>query len=53
MPLHLYERINAHQVRRFDQIYDFFKPGQLLEGDIPDFLQPFWEAARSDCFERK
>ncbi len=50
-PRHLYERINAHQVRRFDQLYDFFQPGQLLEGKVPDFLREFWETARAETFE--
>jgi len=48
---HLFERINAHQVRRFDQLYDFFEPGQLLEGKVPDFLRKFWETARAETFE--
>lgn len=47
-PLHLYERISAHELRRFDQLYHFFQPGQLLEGKLPDFLRPLWEAARAE-----
>jgi glutamate synthase domain-containing protein 2 len=51
-PFHLYERTSPHEIRRFDQLYQFVEPGQLLEGDIPDSMNPFWENARSDRFER-
>jgi len=50
-PRHLFERINAHQVRRFDQIYDFIEPGQILEGRLPEFLMNSWETARAETFE--
>ena len=51
-PIHLYERISPHQIRRFDQLYDFLEPGQLLGGDIPESVSPFWQNARADSFDR-
>jgi glutamate synthase domain-containing protein 2 len=51
-PVHLYERTSPHEVRRFDQLYSFVEPGQLSAGDIPDSMNPFWENARPDRFER-
>ena len=53
MPLHLYERISTHEVRRFDQIYHFAEPGQLLRGEMAEYIRPFWELARADSFERE
>jgi glutamate synthase domain-containing protein 2 len=50
-PIHLYERISPHQVRRFDQLYEFAEPGQLLGGNIPESFLPFWNNARADRFE--
>jgi glutamate synthase domain-containing protein 2 len=53
-PEHLYERISPHEVRRLDQLYDFFAPGQLLEGrgDAGPTLQRFWDAADANTFAR-
>ncbi len=51
-PEHLYERISPHEVRRLDQLYHFFEPGQLLEGrgDAGPVLQRFWDEASPDTF---
>jgi len=49
-PQHLYERLSAHSVRRFDQCYDLFEPGQLLDGRAGEVLQPFWDAATAKSF---
>ena len=49
-PQHLYERISAHDVRRFDQLYDFFEPGQLLENKAGPFLQRSWDEASPKTF---
>ena len=49
-PHHLYERISPHDIRRFDQIYDFFEPGQLLENRVPESLKLFWDEARAESF---
>ena len=50
-PHHLYERVEPHVVRRFDQIYSLFEPGQLLDGNAGPTLQPFWDAANAKTFE--
>jgi glutamate synthase domain-containing protein 2 len=49
-PGHLFERISPHEVRRFDEIHSFLRPGQLLEGDVPPRLAHYWEEARPDRF---
>ena len=51
-PRHLYERVGPHVVRRFDQLYDFAEPGQLLEaqGQPPAALRLFWEEANAKTF---
>ena len=49
-PRHIYERVDAHTVRRFDQIYHFAESGQLLHGDVPEFMRTDWETARADSF---
>jgi glutamate synthase domain-containing protein 2 len=51
-PIHLYERTTPHQVRRFDQLYDFLEPGELLGDETPESVSPFWQNARADRFER-
>ena len=51
-PHHLFERISPHAVRRFDQLYHFFEPGQLLDGDIPEDLAFYWNEARAETFAR-
>jgi hypothetical protein len=49
-PRHIYERISPHEVRRFDQLYDFFEPGQLLENRAGPVLQQSWEEASANSF---
>jgi glutamate synthase domain-containing protein 2 len=49
-PHHLYERGSESKLRRFDQIYDFYQPGQLLAGDVSKHIKPFWESADAKTF---
>jgi len=51
-PRHLYERVSAHDVRRFDQLYDFFEPGQLLDNKAGPVLQRSWDEASPKTFAR-
>ena len=51
-PHHLFQRISPHAIRRFDQLYDFFTPGQLLDGGVPEALAMHWNEARPDTFAR-
>jgi glutamate synthase domain-containing protein 2 len=50
-PTRLYERISAHQIRRFDQLYDFAKPGALLGNEVPELLRSHWESASATTFD--
>jgi glutamate synthase domain-containing protein 2 len=49
-PRHLYERISPHEVRRYDQLYDFFEPGQLLDGRAGRTLQADWDDSSPKTF---
>jgi glutamate synthase domain-containing protein 2 len=51
LPRHLYERDEVHGVRRFDQIYHYYEPGQLLDGHAGPNLQIFWDEASSKTFQ--
>ena len=49
-PRHFSKRVAPNLVQRFDQIYRFLKPGELLAGtDDPRFADA-WRAARADSF---
>lgn len=47
---HLYERIDPHTVRRFDELYGFLEPGQLLDGGAHEEWQSVWNEASSKSF---
>jgi len=49
-PRHIHERVSPHEVLRFDQLYEFTEPGQLLDGHVPESMQEHWEAAKADRF---
>ena len=49
-PRHIYERINPHEIKRFDEIYEFTEPGQVLDGHLPDGMKLYWNHARADRF---
>ena len=49
-PAHVMQRVNEFEVRSLDRIYEFFEPNQLLEGQIPPFLERAWQTARPDSF---
>ncbi len=51
-PDQLFERISPHEVRRLDQLYDFFEPGQLLDDDAGRVLQTAWDEASAESFGR-
>ncbi len=50
-PHHLSKRVSQNLVQRFDQLYRFLAPGELLTGtDDPRYAGP-WEIARADSFD--
>jgi glutamate synthase domain-containing protein 2 len=49
-PQHLYERVSPHDLQRFDQLYDFFEPGELIRGEVGGRFGPLWDEARADDF---
>jgi glutamate synthase domain-containing protein 2 len=49
-PRHLYERVAPHEVRRYDELYKFLEPGQLLDNNAGSVLQQSWDEARPDTF---
>lgn len=44
-PSHLMRRTGVDEVKRFEQIYDYLTPGQLLGSNIPESYKKDWEAA--------
>ncbi|MBX9598768.1 MAG: FMN-binding glutamate synthase family protein [Burkholderiales bacterium] len=51
LPSSVMRRINDYEVRGFDEIYEFIKPGCLLDPEtVPAQYKRFWEAALPDTF---
>jgi len=50
-PHHVFKRINAMQVASLDEIYQFLKPGQFLDGTGPERLQRYWNESTSAQFQ--
>jgi glutamate synthase domain-containing protein 2 len=49
-PMHFSKRIAANRVERFDQVFRFLRPGELLDGtNDPRFMET-WTMARADSF---
>lgn len=51
-PDHIFRRVNDMRVRHLGELYDFLRPGQLLDGDdLPDHLRGPWRASRPDRWD--
>jgi len=51
---HLSRRLSATEIRGFDQIHEFLKPGALLEGvSHAPFYTRNWDLASADSFDAK
>ena len=48
---HMFERIAPHQVRRMDELYRSFEPGQLLDGKASPAFQQAWDSASPKTFD--
>jgi glutamate synthase domain-containing protein 2 len=49
----LRQRINAAEMRSFDEIYPFVEPGELIDGARDPRLSAWWRAADPDSFARR
>jgi len=49
-PRLIFERVDPHEVRRLDELYDFVKPGELLTGGADARLQQAWKTADASSF---
>jgi glutamate synthase domain-containing protein 2 len=51
-PEHIIRRVSSTEVRSLSALYQFVKPGELLNGSMPDHavFKVFWNAARADTF---
>lgn len=49
----LRQRINAAEMRSFNEIYPFVEPGELLDGARDPRLAAWWRAADPDSFARR
>lgn len=51
LPSSVMRRISDHEVRYFDEIYDFIKPNSLLsDATVPEQYRRFWDAATPESF---
>ncbi len=50
-PWHIMRRVNSTDVRNYDEIYDFIKPGSLLGHQIPETFARPWQMAQPETFE--
>ena len=52
MPHHVVHRISPTEIRQFDQIHHFLKPGELLDGQCAlPFYRDNWDRAQAASFE--
>jgi glutamate synthase domain-containing protein 2 len=49
-PKHIMRRISPAQVASFATLYPAIPKGALARGEVPEFLQEAWQAARMDSF---
>ena len=49
-PRHLWTRLAMNDVRPMDRLYEFFEPGQLLDGNAGPIMQNYWDSARADSW---
>lgn len=49
-PLHFSKRVGPARVERFDQVYRFLAPGELLAGTDDPRFRDAWTLARADSF---
>lgn len=51
-PEHILRRVSAVEVRSLSALYRYLKPGELLDGPLPEHavFREFWQQARSDAF---
>lgn len=50
-PRHIYRRVSVTEIRHYDQIYKYLKPGQLLtQEELPPFYKAEWALASADEF---
>ena len=47
-PYHAVRRVSEFQALAFHEIYDFVKPGALIEGTAPARFQGFWNEASAE-----
>ncbi len=49
-PSQIYQRTSPWEIKSFDQLYTFYKPGQLLEHHAGVRMQRYWDAADAGRF---
>jgi len=50
-PWHFSKRLSPERVERFDRLYRFLKPGEILAGTDDPRYRELWPTARADSFE--
>ncbi len=49
-PRHLTQRISPTELKTYDEIYHWVKPGEFLEEMTHPFFSKYWDIARADSF---
>ena len=49
-PGHVVRRIGPGNIKHYDEIYDFLKPGELLKAKLPERYIKHWQKAKDDKF---
>jgi len=49
-PIHISRRVSPTSVRSYEDIYDYLKPNELIEGSDNALFRKYWERARADAF---
>ena len=49
-PHHAVRRVSQFQALALEEIYDFVRPGQFLEGTAQPRFQAFWDQASAESF---
>lgn len=49
-PGHIVRRIGPGNIKNYDEIYEFLKPGDLLKAKLPERYIKHWQKAKADSF---
>ena len=51
-PRHILRRTSGQTVQTYAEIFEYLRPGQLLDGPVPAFWRPLLDRSRAEAFNR-